>query len=229
MVSIERLQEKLGYTFTTEALLTRAVTHRSFGADNNERLEFLGDAILNFLIAEELYLRFGSAREGKMSRLRAQMVKRETLAAVARDLSVGDHLQMGSGELKSGGFDRDSILADALEAIIGAVYLDSDMGTVRDCLLQWFEDRLDVLSLDKSQKDAKSRLQELLQARGEPLPDYEVVGISGKSHDQIFIVQCRATPLVAPVEGRGTSRRGAEQAAASVALEQLEAGPEVAS
>lgn len=218
MTSVARLQETLGYQFTDEALLARALTHRSFSRDNNERLEFLGDSILNFLIAEDLFLRFDGAREGQLSRLRALLVKRQTLAAIARDFGVGDYLSMGSGELKSGGYDRDSILSDALEAIIGAMYLDADLATVRERLLDWFEDRLDSLSLDQSQKDAKSRLQELLQSRGADLPEYVVVETRGQSHNQIFFVECRSGLLEAPARGKGSSRRGAEQAAATVAL-----------
>ncbi len=221
MTSVARLQETLGYLFADEALLVRALTHRSFSRDNNERLEFLGDSILNFLIAEDLFLRFDGAREGQLSRLRARLVKRQTLAAIARDFSLGDYLSMGSGELKSGGYDRDSILSDALEAIIGAMYLDADLPTVRDRLLDWFEGRLDSLSLDQSQKDAKSRLQELLQSRGADLPEYVVVETRGQSHDQVFFVECLTGLLDEPARGKGSSRRGAEQAAATVALHML--------
>lgn len=221
---LARLTERLGYAFTDTSLLKRALTHRSFSADNNERLEFLGDSILNFLVAEDLYLRFDAGREGQLSRLRASLVNRTTLAEIARDFELGDHLMMGSGELKSGGFDRDSILSDALEAIIGAMYLDADLTTVRERLQVWFESRLDALSLSESRKDAKSRLQEFLQARAEALPEYEVVELRGKSHDQTFIVECRAALLAEPARGKGSNRRGAEQAAASVALSMLGVG-----
>lgn len=215
------LQRKLGYSFTNESLLTRALTHRSHNTSNNERLEFLGDAILNFIIAEELFVRFPGAREGQLSRLRARLVRRQTLAEVAREFDLGDYLIMGTGELKSGGFERDSILSDAMEAIIGAIYSDSNLPTVRKALLEWFYARLESISLEKSQKDSKSRLQELLQARQANLPEYVVIEVTGQSHDQNFIVECRSELLEEPVKGEGSSRRVAEQNAAMVALAQL--------
>lgn len=217
----EKLQQRLGYTFNEVALLEQAVTHRSFGSRNNERLEFLGDAILNYVIAMELYGRFPSAREGQLSRLRARLVRRQTLAEVAREFSLGDHLIMGSGELKSGGFNRDSILSDALEAIIGAIYLDSDIVAATERVATWFYGRLDAMSLTRSQKDAKSKLQEYLQARQCNLPEYAVVAIEGASHDQKFHVECRTELLEEPALGEGGSRRVAEQNAASVALARL--------
>ncbi len=226
MASVTRLQQVIGYDFADEKLLGRALTHRSFSRDNNERLEFLGDAILDFVIAEDLFLRFDAAREGQLSRLRARLVKRETLAAIARDFSLGDYLQMGSGELKSGGFERDSILADALEAVIGAIYLDADIATVRERLLDWFDNRLDSLSLANTMKDSKSRLQELLQAQASELPEYEVVETVGQSHNQVFFVECRSPLLQTPARGKGSSRRGAEQAAATVALRMLGVEPD---
>lgn len=221
MAAVTRLQQTLGHEFSDEGLLVRALTHRSFSRDNNERLEFLGDAILDFVIAEDLFLRFDAAREGQLSRLRARLVKRETLADIARGFSLGDYMKMGSGELKSGGFDRDSILADGLEAIIGAIYLDAGIAAVRERLLDWFESRLDSLSLSNTQKDSKSRLQEFLQAQGVELPEYEVVETRGQSHDQVFYVECRSAMLETPARGKGSSRRGAEQAAATVALHML--------
>lgn len=221
MQSPEELEQRLGYSFHKPDLLNQALTHRSFGAVNNERLEFLGDAILNFIIAKELYQRFPSAREGQLSRLRARLVRRQTLAEVAREMSIGDHLIMGSGELKSGGFNRDSILSDSLEAIIGAMYLDSDIGRTEECVTSWFFARLDALSLKTSQKDSKSRLQEFLQARQHDLPEYVVVDIKGAAHQQKFRVECRAALLDEPVIGEGSSRRVAEQNAASIALAKL--------
>ena len=221
MADIADLQRKLGYTFTDQALLTRALTHRSHNTRNNERLEFLGDAILNFLIAEELFTRFHGAREGQLSRLRAKLVRGQTLAEIAREFDLGDYLIMGTGELKSGGFERDSILADALEAVIGAMYSDSNLPTVRKTLLEWFYARLESISLDRTHKDPKSRLQEFLQARQANLPDYVVLEVTGKSHDQNFIVECRSEMLEMPARGEGGSRRMAEQNAAAIALLQL--------
>lgn len=221
MTSRDKLQASLGYSFVSTELLSRALTHRSHSSSNNERLEFLGDAILGFVIAEALYSRFSTAREGQLSRLRARLVRRQTLAEVAREMDLGDYLIMGSGELKSGGFERDSILSDTLEALIGAIYIDSDLATVKTCILALFDDRLTPLSLEKSSKDSKSRLQEFLQARQAELPEYVVTDITGRSHDQTFTVECRSELLSAPVRGKGGSRRVAEQNAASVALGQL--------
>ena len=217
----DTLQRALGYSFENEELLTRALTHRSHSSKNNERLEFLGDAILNFVIAEELFGRFAGAREGQLSRLRARLVRRQTLAEVAREFCLGDYLIMGTGELKSGGFERDSILSDSLEAVIGAIYCDSGLSMVRETILNWFYTRLEALSLDKSQKDSKSRLQEFLQARQANLPEYVVIDVAGKSHDQTFTVECRSELLDVPVKGEGGSRRVAEQNAAAVALARL--------
>lgn len=215
------LQRKLGYSFNNEDLLRRALTHRSHSAENNERLEFLGDAILNFVIAETLYARFPTAREGQLSRLRARLVRRQTLAGLAREFDLGNHLIMGTGELKSGGFERDSILSDVLEAIIGAIYIDSNLPRVSKSIHDWFYTRLEALSLDKSQKDSKSKLQEFLQARQANLPEYVVIEVTGQSHDQRFTVECRSELLEVPVRGEGGSRRIAEQNAATVALTAL--------
>ena len=174
MLNLAKLQRDLGYEFDDQLLLSQALTHRSFGSKNNERLEFLGDSIVNFVIGEALYRRFDTANEGQLSRLRAKMVRQSTLAEVARDLALGDHLIMGIGELKSGGFERDSILSDALEAIIGAIYLDANLGRVQQQILRWFESRIELLSLNKPLKDAKSRLQEYMQERQIELPIYDV-------------------------------------------------------
>jgi ribonuclease-3 len=218
---VNLLQRKLGYSFNNEDLLRRALTHRSHSAENNERLEFLGDSILNFVIAEALYTRFPTAREGQLSRLRARLVRRRTLAELAREFDLGSRLIMGTGELKSGGFERDSILSDVLEAIIGAIYIDSNLSTVNRCIHDWFYSRLEALSLEKSQKDSKSKLQEFLQARQANLPEYIVIEVTGQSHDQTFTVECRSELLEEPVRGEGSSRRIAEQNAATVALTAL--------
>jgi ribonuclease-3 len=190
-INLERLQKRLGYQFRDAQLLQTALTHRSFSANHNERLEFLGDSILNFTIAEALFDRFPVAREGQLSRLRALMVKGETLAEIAREFEIGDCLNLGEGELKSGGFRRASILADAVEAIIGAIYFDASMDDVKTLILTWFDQRLGALSLElNSTKDAKSILQEWLQGRKKSLPEYEVIKVEGELHDQAYTVSC---------------------------------------
>jgi ribonuclease III len=216
-----KLQQRLGYSFSDPELLNRALTHRSHTGRNYERLEFLGDSILNFIIAEHLFHQFPAAREGQLSRLRARMVRRDTLADIAREWQLGDFLIMGSGELKSGGFERASILSDVLEAIIGGIYLEAGMAVVAERIVAWFETRLQVLTLDRSQKDPKSLLQEYLQAKQCPLPEYSIIGVEGKSHDQVFTVECVVTLLAEPVTGVASSRRDAEQLAARQALASL--------
>ncbi|HEB92865.1 MAG TPA: ribonuclease III [Gammaproteobacteria bacterium] len=216
--NIDELAATMGYRFKTANLLEEALTHRSKGAVNNERLEFLGDAILGFVVAEILFARFPAEFEGVLTRFRASLVKKETLAELARSYQLGDYLRLGPGELKSGGFRRDSILADAMEAIIGAIYLDSDMSTARDFVLRSLGDRFDHLQV---QKDPKTQLQEFLQARRQPLPEYSVTATHGTAHDQQFAVQCVVDGLSEPARGVGNSRRKAEQAAAQQALESL--------
>jgi len=217
----EKLNRRLGSSFTNLSLLNQAITHRSFSGDNNERLEFLGDAILNFLIAEILYKRFPTAREGKLSRLRAVLVKRETLADVAREIGLGEFLLLGQGEQKSGGSKRDSILADALEAIIGALFLDRDLSVVSERVTLWFKSRIEDISPDDPQKDSKTMLQEYLQANKCSLPEYTVVSAVGKAHARTFTVECAAALLEMPATGSGSSRRIAEQEAAARALRTL--------
>ncbi len=219
--SFDRLTRELGYRFNNQDLLRSALTHRSFGSKHNERLEFLGDAILSFIISAELYTRFPELDEGRLSRLRASLVKGDTLAELARHLELGDYLQLGSGELKSGGFRRASILADALEAIIGAVYLDGGIDHARQLVLALYGDNLDRVSPAENLKDPKTRLQEYLQSRRQPLPQYDVVSVSGEAHDQTFVVRCTVGGLSEPTEGVGASRRRAEQAAAEAALKRL--------
>ncbi len=191
------------------------------GRDNNERLEFLGDAILNFVIADALFQCFPVVDEGVLSRLRANIVKGETLAVLAREIRLGDRLLLGAGEMKSGGYRRDSILAGALESIIGAVYLDGGMGASREFILSVFSDELAKASPDKVIKDAKTRLQELLQSRQKPLPVYTVSLVEGQDHDQIFHISCAIEGLSEAVVGCGGSRRKAEQNAAEKALRLL--------
>lgn len=212
------LSRRIGHSFTDEALFELALTHRSCGKKNNERLEFLGDSILNFVIADDLFERFPKAKEGELSRLRARMVKGVTLSEVARELGLGDYLRLGSGELKSGGYRRDSILADAVEAIIGAIYLDSDMDTARGFILSWFKERLEKLDLNESMKDSKTRLQEFLQSRRLALPEYELMNVEGEAHAQTFYIDCRVDGLKKVAKGIGNSRRQAEQEAAKNAL-----------
>lgn len=216
--SLSRLERQLGYTFQDQGLLTLALTHRSFAGRNNERLEFLGDAILNFVAGEALYQRFPQAREGQLSRLRARLVKGETLAIMARGFELGEYLRLGSGELKSGGFRRESILADALEALIGAIYLDAGMDMARERVLAWLTQELDSLTLVDTNKDPKTRLQEFLQSRASELPCYEVVDIQGEPHCRTFFVQCTVDLLNEKTQGQGASRRIAEQVAAAAAL-----------
>ncbi|TNC80053.1 MAG: ribonuclease III [Oleiphilus sp.] len=217
-----RLEKRLGYQFRDRSLLNLALTHRSYKGPNNERLEYLGDSILSFVIAEYLYQRFPNAKEGQMSRLRASLVKGVTLAEIGKEFELGGCLRLGAGELKSGGFRRDSILADAVESIIGAIYLDSSHDQVRDTILSWYSGRLDALTLDKTAKDPKTRLQEYLQSLKKNLPDYQVVEVSGEAHDQTFSVVCTLSDYQIETHGTGSSRRIAEQEAAMAALKQLE-------
>jgi ribonuclease-3 len=218
---LNQLEKRLKYEFNDVQQLDLALTHRSAASLHNERLEFLGDSILSFVIADDLYHRFPTINEGDMSRMRATLVRGNTLADLGREFVLGDHLKLGPGELKSGGYRRDSILADAVEAIIGAIYLDSNLEVVRNVVLSWYKTRLDAIEPGVSQKDPKTRLQEFLQGRKKPLPVYTVSNIKGEAHDQEFTVSCDVAGVKTPVVGKGTSRRKAEQAAAQQALEQL--------
>lgn len=219
---LEQLEKVIGYQFQQRELLKQALTHRSAHANHNERLEFLGDSILGVVIAEALFQRFPSVAEGDLSRMRAAIVCGRSLAKLGRKKEVGDYLWLGQGELKSGGYRRESILADAMEAIIGAVYLDSDMATVKTMVLQWFTEQLQTIKPGANQKDPKTRLQEWLQARQRPLPEYDVVATQGQAHNQQFTVTCQVAGIDTPLRGSGTSRRKAEQAAATAALEKLQ-------
>lgn len=210
-----------GYAFNNPDLLKQALTHRSAGKHNNERLEFIGDGILNFIIADALYRQFESASEGDLSRLRARLVRGTTLANVARDMSLGPHLIMGSGEMKSGGERRSSILADAFEAIVGAIYLDGGFEVCRTYVLAHFHERLHTLPPAEELKDAKTRLQEYLQSRQHPLPEYLLIASSGEDHNKQFTVSCQIHELSITTEAIASSRRKAEQSAAMVALQQI--------
>ncbi len=221
MLDLKRLQRNLGYEFRDEALLVQSLTHRSAGARNNERLEFLGDAILGFEIAENLYREHPNASEGELSRARAQLVKRETLAGVARRLKLGDYLILGTGELRSGGQTRDSILSDAVEALIAAVFMDADMESARALVRRILREEITGISPEAQPKDSKTRLQEYLQAQGKSLPVYQVVSVEGSAHEQQFVVECRASNLGITEQGEGASRRKAEQQAAYKVLAKI--------
>lgn len=216
------LTERLGYEFRDSALLETALTHRSCGKQNNERLEYLGDAVLDFIIAETLFQRFPHAAEGSLTRLRATLVKRETLAAIAKQLELGDQLKLGPGEKKSGGWRRESILANTLEAVLGSIYLDSGLDPCRRVVLSLFDDLLRHISLKDPGKDPKTSLQELLQARRRPLPVYQIVSEVGEAHARTFTVKCLIEELKQAVIAEGRSKRAAEQAAAKLALELLQ-------
>lgn len=219
----EALEARCGYTFGNRELLDLALTHRSFAKTNNERLEFLGDAVVNLAAAHVLYERFPDAAEGVLSRLRSRLVRREGLALLAREFALGELLRLGVGERKSGGRQRDSILADALEALAGAMAQDSDIGTAVLNARAWFVPLAAELSEDDGH-DPKTRLQEWLQARGYELPKYEVLATEGDEHALQFVVQARIRALHSQAQGTGSSRRRAEQAAARALLEQLSHG-----
>lgn len=216
------LEQALRHAFRDAALLELALTHRSVGNLNNERLEFLGDALLNMVIAEALFLRHPELEEGDLSRLRANLVNQDALAELARDMQLGEHLKLGSGEMKSGGQRRASILADTLEAILGAIYLDAGFEVMRKTVLHLFQEWLARPLARDALKDAKTRLQEWLQARNLALPAYQVESVSGEAHNQIFNVSCVLAESGVRTFGTATSRRGAEQEAAGHALEVLQ-------
>ena len=212
----------IGYTFQNARLLDLALTHRSAAALHNERLEFLGDAVLGMVAAELLYARYPAADEGTLSRLRARLVRRETLEEVARSVDMGRHVQLGSGETRSGGHQRGSILANALEAVIGAVFLDGGMTPARELIRRLLSGHLAKLAIDEDLRDPKTRLQEFLQAQGQALPVYSVEQVSGSAHDQLFEVVCRLDAFGLAVRGKGSSRRIAEQQAAEQALREAD-------
>jgi ribonuclease-3 len=218
---LDWLAGRLGWRARDAALVARALTHRSAGGADNERLEFLGDAVLSFLVAELLYREFGDAPEGDLSRYRSALVSGETLADVAEGLDVGARLRLGPGELRSGGFRRRSILADAFEALLGAIYLDGGLAAARGVVERLWRPRIAALRESPPPKDPKTRLQEYLQARSLGLPVYSVERIGGEPHEQVFAVRCAVAALGASAEGEGTSRRRAEQLAAERVLEAL--------
>lgn len=217
----QRLQRVLGYTFNRTDLLVQALTHRSFGAVNNERLEFLGDSVLNCTVARALYDAFPELPEGSLSRLRANLVRQETLAEIAATLQLGEVLRLGEGELKSGGFRRPSILADALESLFGAIFLDAGFDEAQRVVRGLFDPLVSKIDPRASGKDAKTQLQEILQSRRLPLPEYRLVDTQGEAHDQSFTVECVLTKPPLSTRGVGKSRRAAEQAAACQACAEL--------
>ncbi len=208
----------ISHRFKDPHLLTLALTHRSASARHNERLEFLGDAVIGLVVADVLYERFPQADEGQLTRARATLVNRDTLAEIARELDFGAALALGEGELKSGGWRRESILANALEAIVGAIYLDAGMEAARLQLMVWFYTRLLHVDPTATQKDSKTQLQEFLQERQNPLPLYRTVDIQGPAHEQCFTIACEIAVPALQVEASGRSRRQAEQEAARLAL-----------
>ena len=217
----ETLAARLSYAPRDRTLFVVALTHRSADGPNNERLEFLGDSVLNLLLSERLYREFPMASEGDLSRLRARLVSEEPLAEIAQSMQLGELLSLGSGELKTGGFRRQSILADAFEALCGALYLDGGLEAVRATIAPMFEARIAALPEPSTLKDAKTRLQEFLQANGRALPQYTVKRTSGEPHAQTFLVSCIVAHASIETEGEGPSRRRAEQIAAQAALRAL--------
>lgn len=220
---LTQLEKALGYQFRDQESFKLALTHRSVHAfHNNERLEFLGDSILNFAIGHALFVKFPQAKEGKLSRLRASLVRGATLAEIARQFELSKYIQVGPGELKTGGASRDSTLADAVEAIIGAIYLEAGFDACYDTILRWYQGRLDDLTMDTTVKDNKTRLQEWLQSHKTPLPEYQIIDVRGRSHNQSFKVSCTLASISRSFTGEGGSRRHAEQQAAGKALQYLQ-------
>jgi ribonuclease-3 len=212
------LRDRLGYEFRDQGLLREALTHRSYGTPHNERLEFIGDAVLNCAVALMLFERFPTTQEGELSRARANLVNRDTLAHLARQIGLGAHIRLGEGERMSGGANRASIIADALEALLGAIFLDGGFPAARTVIDRIYADILRAADATTLGKDPKTRLQEWLQARRYPVPEYVVVATSGEAHAQLFEVECRIAPLSLITHGTGPSRRAAEQEAAAIAL-----------
>ena len=220
--NFQQLQQRLQYQFSNLELLQLALSHRSHGSNNNERLEFLGDSVLSLVITDFLYHRFPTVREGDLSRMRASLVRAESLSEVAKNLQLGNEILLGQGEMKSGGHRRDSILGDTVEALIGAVYLDSDIESARACVLRWFADLLSTVEEVKPVKDAKTALQEFLQQRGHSLPEYKIINTGGEAHNRQFTVSCKIDLLDREFTATATSRRKAEQLVAEQFLATLE-------
>ena len=217
-----KIEQAIGHSFRDPFLLQTALTHRSHSFPNNERLEFIGDSILNAVIAQQLYIRFPDLPEGDLSRLRANLVRQDSLHRVANSLDLGTHLRLGEGELKSGGSSRPSILADAVEALFGAIWLDAGFDKAAEVVIHLYQSMLGAIEIGKPIKDAKTRLQEFLQGKRQPLPKYTLTATQGEAHAQQFRVACVIEPQGVRTEGQGSSRRAAEQMAAERALERLE-------
>ncbi len=215
------MKNVLGHDFSNTELLTMALTHRSFSRNHNERLEFLGDALLGMFIADELYIKFPEAAESDLTRLRSSLVKKEALAQLAKQLDLGSHIRFGIGENKSGGRQKESLLANTLEALIGAIYLDSDLENCRRFILKLYASLLDELTAENIPKDPKSELQEYLQANKKSLPAYNVVAEEGEAHDKLFTIECSIDGITKPIVAKGRSKRNAEQTAARTALEMI--------
>ena len=215
------LQQNLGHSFTNLGLLRAAITHRSVKKDHNERLEFLGDSVLGFIVTEHLFVAHPAANEGLLSHIRSVLVKRSTLAEIARELNLGEYLHLGMSERKSGGFNRDSILADALEAVIGAIFLDAGLAKVQQCVMAWYQSRLDHPNLLQTQKDAKTQLQEFCQSRKLALPQYTLLASEGEAHALSFSVSCAVPGIDSVEQCTAKTRRAAEQQAAAALLKRI--------
>lgn len=222
LIEVDVLQKKLGYFFRRKDLLLQALTHRSFAAQHNERLEFLGDAILNYVIANMLYRKYNNTNEGDMSRMRSNLVCSKTLVELAKEFDLGIYLKLGQGELKNGGYKRESILANTVEALIGGIFLDSNIQITETLISSWYTMRFNAIHLKNKHKDPKTELQEYLQHHHLPLPVYCVDQVIGRAHEQFFVVSCQIVKeLDYPIIGYGSSRRKAEQDAAKVVLRTL--------
>lgn len=222
MKSLQPLMNQLGYSFNDEQWLKQALTHRSLGAPHNERLEFLGDAILNFIAAQWLYRQFEGGTEGDLTRYRAALVRKETLAEIANELDLGPYLRLGIGELKSGGFRRPSMLADTVEAIIGALYLDGGLSPCQRWIESWLKTQCARFD-EKKEKDPKTKLQEWLQAHEYPLPEYKLIKTTGKEHERIFFIQCEVKGFDFTTKGEALTCRKAEQKAAEAFIKKCKA------
>ncbi|WP_343184196.1 ribonuclease III [Buchnera aphidicola (Ceratovacuna keduensis)] len=220
-IEIKKIEKTIGYIFNKKELLKQALTHRSASNKHNERLEFLGDSILSFIIANALYKCFPLVNEGDMSRMRATLVRGNTLAQIAHKFDLGEYLKLGQGELKSGGFRRESILSNTVEALIGSIFLDSNIKITEKLILKWYYNRLKHINPEDTKKDPKTRLQEFLQSKHLPLPTYFIIQVYGEAHSQLFTIRCKIYGVKNNIVGIGASRRKAEQDAAKRALLKL--------
>lgn len=218
----KKLQKILGYSFKEKKILKQALTHCSAGNKHNERLEFLGDSILSFIITHALYKHFPNINEGDMSRMRAKLVQGNTLSKIASEFQLGKYVTLGPGEIKSGGSQRESILANTIEALIGAIFLDSNIMTIENLILTWYSKRLNKINPKNTKKDSKTRLQEYLQSKHFALPEYTIVQVYGEAHNQLFTIQCNISDIKYSFLGFGTSKRKAEKNAARIALIKLD-------